>query len=229
MIHRLFKYFNQQYRADEFLQGRFRMWSLAYYRDYEDNRVRSDANEGKAHHRPIGGLRGTNLTQGRDFHLPNTALTSTAQQDEIFIYCLSRSFTGALWDEFQAVTCIEILNVAHFCQKVTAALPVGATFPGRPGHQRIGNRVEYYSPSDPAGTRHSLPDQIAISKFRDYSRQQEFRLALSTTNAFAFQNTKMALEHGDAAPAPRTTQHAFYDADVGSLADICLVRPARPE
>src|SRR5688572_3294655 len=170
------------------------MWSLAYYRDYEDKHVRSDANEGKAHHRPVDGLRGENETQGRDIHLPGIGITSTVKQDEIFVYCLSQAFESSLWDEFEAVTCVEIRDVPTFCRRVAAGLPDGATFPGRAGHQQVGNRVQYYKATDPAGTRYALPDQIAISKFDCYGRQKEFRLAFSTTDALAFENVAMALE-----------------------------------
>jgi len=119
--------------------------------------------------------------------------------------------------------CIEILDIPAFCAKVQAGLPAGATFPGRPGRQRIGHRVEYYRISDAADTRWALPDRIALSKFTDYAWQDEFRLVFSLTDALAFENVALALTRTDAAPATRLREHAFYDAAVGSLRDLSRV------
>ena len=52
----LFKYYAERKLAEAFLDGRFRFWSLAYFRDLEDNGVRGDANEGTGIFHPDGGL-----------------------------------------------------------------------------------------------------------------------------------------------------------------------------
>ena len=64
-----------------------------------------------------------------------------------FIFCVSRFLTDALRERFNAVACVEISNIGAFCDRVTAAIPSNAKFPGPPGRQRIGQRVQYYRES----------------------------------------------------------------------------------
>ena len=224
----LFKYFAERKWAEAFLDGRFRFWSLDYFRDLEDSGVRGDANEGTGIYRPDGGLRVMKETQGRRFTLPSHAFKSTARCDEIFVFCMSRVFSAALWDEFGSAMCVEVTDIPAFCRRVVSRLPANARFPGPPGRERIGQRVEYYDPSDAPGTRWSLPDRIALSKFAKFARQKEFRLVFSTTGALDLDNVALRLERADAPPAPPTSGHASHDVDVGSLRDICRVHAMTP-
>lgn len=224
----LFKYYAERKWAEAFLDGRFRFWSLAYFRDLEDHGVRGDANEGTGIFHPDGGLRVMNETQGRAFTLPSRAFTSTARCDEIFVFCMSREFSATLWDEFSAVMCVEITNIPAFCRRVASLLPANARFPGHPRRERIGQPVVYYDASDAPDTRWALPDRIALSKLNEFARQREFRLVFSTTGALDFQNVALRLQLADSPPAAPTSEHKSHDIDVGSLRDICQVHEIRP-
>ena len=226
--HSLFKYYADRKWAEEFLHGRFRFWSLAYFRDLEDDGVRGDASEGTGLFRPSGRLQVTNQTQGTRFTLPSHAFTSTARCDEIFVFCMSRVFSAPLWNEFGSVMCVEITDVPTFCTRVASCLPANARFPGAPGRERLGQRVEYYDASDAPDTRWALPDRIALSKLADFARQQEFRLVFSTTRALDFQNVALRLELADAPAAPPASDHGCYDVEVANLRDICRVHEASP-
>ena len=148
--------------AMAFVEGRIRFWSLSYFRDVEERQVRGDSSEGTGVFAPDDGLQVTNYTQGTRFRMPAHALTSRAATDEIFVFCTSRELSDQMWHAFEAVVCVEIiLDVPAFCARVAAALPAGAKFPGRPGRQRTGWRVDYYRPAEAPGTRWALPDQIA--------------------------------------------------------------------
>ena len=224
----LFRYYAEQKWADAFVDGRMRFWSLSYFRDREDKGVRGDANEGTGIFAPEGGLEINNHTQGTRFSMPAHAMTSRAVCDDIFVFCASSTFSARLWDEFGACVCIEITNVPALCSRVTAALPEGTKFPGRPGRERLGQRVEYYQTSDAADTRWALPDRIASSKLRDYAWQNEFRLVFSTTGALDFQNLAFTLEPRDAVALPAAADHPNRDIAAASLRDICRVHDARP-
>lgn len=224
----LFRYYAERKWADAFVDGRMRFWSLSYFRDLEDKGVRGDANEGKGIFAPDGGLEITNHTQRTRFTMPAHALTSRAVCDDIFVFCASRRLSSRLWDEFGACVCVELTDVPAFCARVAAALPEGAKFPGRPGRERLGQRVEYYRTSDAADTRWALPDRIASSKLREYAWQNEFRLVFSTTGALDFQNLALTLEPRDAAAAPAAPSHLHQDIAATSLRDICHVHDARP-
>lgn len=224
----LFRYYAERKWADAFLNGRMRFWSLRYFRDLEDKGVRGDVDEVKAIFAPEGGLEITNHTQGTRFTLPAHSLISRAAGNDIFVFCLSRMLSARLWDEFGACVCIEITDVAGFCSRVVAALPEGARFPGRPGRERLGRRVEYYETSDAADTRWALPDRIALSKLRRYARQDEFRLVFSTSGALDFQKVSLTLEPREAAPPPNAEYHQNRDIDAANLRDICRVHDTRP-
>jgi hypothetical protein len=135
MRHSLYRYYSSRKWADAFLDGQLRFNSLAYFRDFEDMQVRGDKNEGKMIFRPEDGLVITNQTQGWIQTVPR-ALNVTVKQEEIFVFCMSRSFTEELREGFKAVACVEILNVKTFCNRIESALPSETTFPGKPGRER---------------------------------------------------------------------------------------------
>jgi hypothetical protein len=121
-----------------------------------------------------------------------------------------------------AVACIEILDIASFCDRVAAALPENTTFPGRPGRQRIGRQVEYYRESADCNPRWALPDVIATSKFERYAWQDEFRLVFSLTDALNFENISGRLiPPGISRPAPNPGEHHCHLVNTKSLRDIC--------
>ena len=149
--HSLFKYYADSKWGEEFLDGRFRFWSLAYFRDLEEKGVRGDANEGTATFQPEDGLQINYISQGESFILLSRKFTSTARCDEIFVFCTSRVLSAPLWNEFGSVMCVEITNIPDFCRRVESHLPANAQFPGVPGQEHIGHRVEYYDASDEPG------------------------------------------------------------------------------
>ena len=137
----LFKYFTEQRWADAFLEGKILFRSLAYFRDYEDTKVRGDRNEGISIYRPEGGLLINNHTQGKSFTIPDAAFEVVTNQEEIFVYCLSRSLTDGLRERFESVACVEILKPPNFCERIKKALQAEAIF--------VAGRVEYYCQNDP--------------------------------------------------------------------------------
>jgi hypothetical protein len=223
MARSLFRYFSQAEFADAFLGGELLFRSLSYYRDYEDKGVRGDKDEGTSVYRPSGGLVVNNLTQGTTFTLEGSAFEASARTHEIFVYCLSKSFNQALWNDFGAKVCIQICDIAAFCRRISQALPEGATCPGSAGRQRIGQHVEYYDPAEGGGPRWAQPDKIATAKSRDYSGQDEFRLAFGFNNAFGFEQAAYRIAGGNAERAANPSQHRNHLIQAQSLKDICRV------
>jgi hypothetical protein len=213
MRHRLYKYFTERKWADAFLDGEMLFRSLAYFRDYEDENVRGDRNEGNAIFRPSGGLIINNQTQRTTFTLPEFAFESKANQEEILVFCVSRSLTDELRDRFEAVACVEILRVPTLCERLWRSLPPNAT--------RYARRVEYYDEGDGAGTRWALPDQIATSKFKGYKWQNEFRFVFSLTDALGFEKGTSRLVRGETLEPPKPAEHHEHLVKTGSLRGIC--------
>jgi hypothetical protein len=222
----LFKYFDNARWAEAFLNGELRFSSLAAFWRIEDGGVRGDPEEGRTIYRPRSGLTITNKTQGWTRTLPLTLASAVRRADEVFVFCLSQSFNPELWREFNATTCVEVLDIPAFCSRIEAAMPPGATFPGKPGHTRIGHKVEYVRAADTLGTRWALPDKIATAKAIRYARQREFRLVFSLTNALDFEEVDLNLVQNGASLAlpAQNKEIAHVQIAAGSLRDICRTR-----
>jgi hypothetical protein len=223
MPRHLYRYFSDPKHADDFADGLLLFKTLAYYRDYEDNGVRGDKNEGTSIYRPSGGLVVNNQTKGTTFTLDGSAFEASARAQEIFVYCLSKSFNDFLWNEFEAKACVEISCTATFCRRISLALPEGASCPGPAHRQRLGHHVEYYNPAEVGGARWALPDKIATAKSRDYSVQDEFRLAFGLNNAFAFEHANYRIADDSAEKVADPSQHHSHFLRAQSLRDICRI------
>lgn len=221
---RLYRYFTEEKWAEAFLDGSLRFRSLAYYRDYEDAEVRGDQNEGTAIMRPVAGLEVTNQTQRTSFIMPDSAFESVANAGEIFVYCLSKSESQEKREKFRAAACVEVFDTKAFCRRVQIALPRRATFPGRPGHQMIGQHVDYYKVTEGVSPRWALPDLIAASKLDSYRWQDEFRLVFSLTDALAFEKVNVRVVQGLSRRIANPADHHFYDLQLAtSLRDIAVL------
>jgi len=88
-------------------RGEMLFRALSYYRDYEDEGVRSDEFEGTRLHLPVDGLKLTKVATGEEVSLPYT-FESTAREDDIFVYCLSTTLSKCLAEKFNTNTCVEI-------------------------------------------------------------------------------------------------------------------------
>ncbi len=209
----LFKYFKDRRWADAFLDGQILFRSLAYFRDYEDEQVRGDRKEGTSVYRPEEGLLITNLTQGKSFTIPNSAFEAVTNQEDIFVYCVSRSLTDQLRESFESVACVEISKPPTLCERIKRAL--------QPTAKLVAERVEYYNPNEPPNPRSALPDRIALSKFESYSWQKEFRFCFTLSDAFEFEKGSHRIVIGNSEEAPKPTEHQKHLVEAGNLRDIC--------
>lgn len=91
----LYKYIPTKY-VDEFVKnGAILFRSLSYFRDYEDAQVRGDEFEGTKLYSPPQGLEITNVTTQEKSVLAQS-FESTANEDDIFVFCLSNVFSAGL-------------------------------------------------------------------------------------------------------------------------------------
>jgi hypothetical protein len=209
----LYKYFSELKWAEAFINGQMLFRSLAYFRDYEDENVRKDEHEGTSLYQPEEGLLINNLTKKRSVKLLGHAFESTANQEEIFVFCMSRTLDKALAEKFAATVCVEIQQVQRFCARIQRALPANATF-------RAG-RVEYYDQAEGPETRWALPDEIVMSKVRSYEWQREFRVAFCLTDAMGFEKASYRVVKGGIKEDPRPAEHHEYRLEAQSLRDLC--------
>jgi hypothetical protein len=213
--HSRYKYFSQLDYAKQFIAGKVYHQTLGFFRDYEDKatkQVIGDEFESTRIFRPVDGLHVNIQTQGTSGQLL-MAFESSARAGEIYIFCLSLSFTDELSKEFRAVACVEILSPLKFIQRWLAKLPEGAT--------HFAKKVDYYRQEDLPSNVWLQPHLIATTKLDHFAYQQEYRLGFCTTNALEFNEAKQELRDRKERPIPRPEEHHNKTLDLGGLTDIC--------
>jgi hypothetical protein len=215
----LVRYFSEE-NARKFLdQGEVLFRALSYFRDYEDDGVRSDEFEGTLVHLPKEGLRATMVASGQEVDLPYS-LESTAREDDIFVYCMSTEVNKDIGQRFKADVAIEITKPQVFLSRVRSALALRRRIRAdRLMHQE----VRYYERHEPPIVDWALPERIAMRKPASFSWQKEYRLAVPLGNAFAVENVQVKLVSPGAPRQPRAQVHPKLLLKLGPLGGVCLV------
>ena len=215
----LYKYIPTKYVNAFVRRGEVLFRALSYFRDYEDEQVRGDEFEGTKLHRPENGLEITLTKTQAKIVLPHS-FESAANEDDIFVFCLSTILSPELAVEFKAGACIEIHRPAKFISEVRAAL---ARRPSIKSKMLVLGEVKYYNKEDPPIVDWALPERIAMSKLRRYEYQHEYRIAFAVNDAFRVENTRLRLvAPGERRPL-RSHSHPERLFKLGSLAAACRV------
>ena len=215
----LYKYLPAKYVDDFVHKGAVLFRSLSYFRDYEDAQVRGDEFEGTRLHRPKNGLEVTITATQQKVVLPHS-FESAANEDDIFIFCLSTALSADLAAQFKASACVEIQNPSKFIAGVRAAL---LRRPSIKSKMLVYGEVKYYTPDEPPIVDWALPEKIAMSKLSVYIPQHEYRIAFAVNDAFRVENTRLRLVSPGERRPPRATSHPERLFKLGSLAKLCKV------
>jgi len=215
----LYKYLPAKYVKDFLRQGAVLFRSLSYFRDYEDSQVRGDEFEGTRIHRPHNGLEITLTATHERLVLPH-AFESTANEDDIFVFCLSTVLSAELAAQFQAEVCIEIMNVGAFVSGIRGAL---RRRPSIKNKTLLHGPVKYYSPDQPPIVDWALPEKIAMSKLSEYAKQHEYRIAFAVNDAFCVENTRVRLVSPGEHRSTEASVHPERLFKLGNLAKHCNV------
>ena len=215
----LFRYMSPKH-ADAFVdQGAILFHALSYFRDYEDAAVRADEFEGTRVHLPLGGLKVTKVASGEVVPLPH-AFESTAREDDIFICCLSTTYSEELAEKFGTKTCVEIFEPGKFVGLIRSALARRPSIKNK--HLEFGP-VKYYAMHDPVIVDWALPERIALSKPSKYSWQDEYRIAFAENDAFKVENTELKLVVPGTRPDRRSENHPQRLFKLGRVSKICKI------
>lgn len=215
----LVRYFSQD-NARKFLDdGEVLFRTLSYFRDYEDEGVRSDPFEGTLAYRPMDGLRGKLVKTGEEVDLPYT-LESTAREDEIFVYCMSTEVNRAIGQRFGAQVALEITKPHEFLARVRSALAMRRRLRVE---KLVHQEVRYYEQHEPPIIDWALPERIAVRKPASFAWQKEYRLAVPAGDAFDVENVQVKLVPLGAPRPPRVHAHPTLLLKVGRLKHICHI------
>ena len=217
--HGWYKFFSRREWAEAFLSGEVMFRSLSYFRDFEDRttkQVIGDRYEGTATSMPDGGviLRARETGQVVKFVEP-FAFNKVVDTENIYVYCVSNSYSDDLVREFNAVACIEMLDKRAFFDRLRPALPVGATF--------VSGRVEYYRAIADAEALKRLitsasPKDVVLSKLEQFRYQDEYRFAFSCTTALNDGSALRCLR--EFKPTANPDEHHEQLLALGDLRDI---------
>ena len=215
----LFRYMSDEYAEAFVRRGEVLFRALAYYRDYEDEGVRSDAFEGTRFHLPTEGLKVTLVGTGEVLPVPYN-FESTAREDDIFVYCLSTERSEVLAEKFNTKSCIEISNPAKFLSRIRNAL---ARRPSATNKHLAYGPVKYYSAHEPVIVDWALPDVIALSKPSTFAWQNEYRIAFAINDAFRVQNVHVKLVPLGARRPVRSSDHPHRLLKLGNISNLCKI------
>jgi hypothetical protein len=214
----LYKYLPSKY-IDAFVgRGELLFRSLSYFRNYEELQVRGDPHEGKRIYKPADGLEITKTETGEKFNLPWT-FESGVRDREIFVFCLSRSFSADLLREFSVDACVEILNPAALLARVRTSLQLRKWAKGGLMH----GPVDYYSVEDPPMAEWAVPERMVMRKTTEYTHQEEYRLAFARGDAFRVENVETRVSLTPASLAPTLDGHPQHMLRVGSIKKLCRI------
>lgn len=214
----LFRYMSERYANALVHRGEVLFRALSYFRDYEDEWVRRDEFEGTRVHSPSGGLTVTKVATGEVISLPH-AFESTANEKDIFVYCLSHDLDPSVAKRFRTEVCVEIVDFAAFLAKIRSALERRPSI--RNKHIEHGS-VKYYQPDEPPIIDWALPERIALSKLSSFSWQREYRLAFGVNGAFKVENVQVRLRAGPRQVQP-SIDHPKKMLKVGDLTKLCKI------
>jgi len=215
----LYKYLPEQYADPMLHAGAVLFRTLSYFRDYEDAQVRGDEFEGTRLYRPTNGLEVTRVATQEKVVLPHS-FESSAQEDDIFVFCLSTILSQELATQFKTNVCVEIRNPALFISKIRGAL---SRRPSIKNKKLVHGEVKYYEPHEPPIVDWALPEKIAMSKLEPFRPQQEYRIAFCVNGAFEVENTRLRLVPPGVSRPKRVKAYPERPFKLGSISKICRV------
>ena len=215
----LYKYLPEKYVDAVVRDGAILFRALSYFRDYEDAQVRGDEFEGTKLYRPPRGLEVTLTATGEKRVLPHS-FESTANEDDIFVFCLSTVLSAELAAQFQVSACVEIANSTKLIAGVRAAL---ARRPSIKSKMLVHGEVKYYAAEEPPIVDWAVPERIAMSKLSIYEPQHEYRFAFAVNGAFKVESTRLRLVSPGERRPQRATAHPERLLKIGSLVKVCRI------
>lgn len=216
----LFRYLSAEH-AEAFLDhGEVLLRPLSYYRDLEDEGVRSDKYEGTLVHRPKDGLKLTRVASGEELSVAYT-FESTVKEDDIFVYCMSAEFNSEIAQRFNANACIEIFEPHKLLARFRSRVALRRRFCE---NGLVHGAVRYYEPHEPPIVDWALPERIAMRKPKCFEWQKEYRILVPRGNAFQVENVDVTLVPLGHRRTQGMLQHPKVLLRLGNLRKFCRVR-----
>lgn len=175
----LYKYLRSKYVEQMLGNGELLFRNLTYFRQHECEQ-RGDPWEGHHRDNPDNDIEITNLSTGRktkgDYSFLNTTDT-----DLIFVFCLSRTCSSLLYEEFESDACVVIADVTEFLRRTRIAVRKLVSLHAA---GLLHNDVSYYAANQPAEFNIKEPKELAFAKDEAFRNQDEYRLVFGKKKGF---------------------------------------------
>ena len=216
---KLFKYLPSEFVDKVVSKGDLLFRNLTYFRKYEDIR-RGDPLEGFHRDNPDNDITLSCPKTGRILAKGDFSFLNSTNTDLIFVFCLSKSHKSFLYEEFEADSCIEILDTQEFVQKTRIAVKRLLS-----SHQTglLYGDVKYYRENAPANFNIKDPKNLAFAKGCHYEHQEEYRMVFGTRKAFNLTQQIVINKRYDFLEEAKKGTQKEKHIKIGNLSDIVKV------
>lgn len=183
----LYKYLPAQYLSAFLDRGEVLFRNLCYFRKVEGDCERSDPFEGMHVDAPDHPVTLEVLSTGKKFQV-DAADVRKVDFENIYVFCLSRSYSTTLMHKFGADACVKITNSDEFIARCKRSIS-RIVHLDRCG--LIAGSVEYYDRTKAVAADITDPGAVAFLKAETFHAQEEFRLAFGVMNSLSQRQDQM--------------------------------------
>jgi hypothetical protein len=214
---RLYKYLPYRFVRVFLERGDLLFRNLSYFRQIEE-KGRNDFLEGLHMDYPDHDVT-LDTTDGRIHWQGRAAFLNSVNADRVFVFCLSDTLAPELFVEFNADTCVEILDPKEFIARCERVVSRQKRFSEA---RLLHGQVEYYAPEGAAVGNVKDPRCIPFFKHVSYAHQREYRLATALSHGLRL--TQRIVREGftfdeEVANARPANRHLF----IGAISDLAVV------
>lgn len=214
----LYKYLTEEEYARALIdKGEVFARPLSYFRAFEDELIRGDADDGRLQYEPDEGLLLTKAN-GEVVAMPaGWRFRASVRAADIFVFCLSTELSGEIADKFNCRWCVEIAEPHRLLGRIARHVRL------RPKLDRWGiysQSVEYRKLNVAPGADWALPERVAFIKPEGWAWQKEHRIVFGRKGAFAVENVELALQAKGSDVALANADHDPVILHVGDLSRL---------
>ncbi|WP_034158732.1 hypothetical protein [Sphingomonas sp. ERG5] len=192
----IFKYFTEEAHALALInRGELMLQPLSHFRGREADGVRGDPRDGILTYAPQGGLV-MNMKDGRVITLEGGSFNSSVNQNDIFVYCVSKHLSAELAEKFGPF-CVEIPDPDLLMRRLRMRRELKSQFDY---DQLVCGPVDYREHSREPGVDWALPERLVLIKPEDFAWQDEFRIAVGKRDAMNVENVGLTIQTGPSTP-----------------------------
>jgi hypothetical protein len=214
----IYKYFTEEAHALALInKGVLMMRPLSHFRGREADGVRGDPRDGILTYAPKDGLV-MNMEDGRVITLEGGSFNSSVNQNDVFVYCVSKQLSAELAEKFGAF-CVEIPDADLLVRRLKMRAHPSSQLDYE---QVVCGDVDYREHSKKPGAAWALPERLVLIKPENFAWQGEFRIAVGKRDTMNVENVDLTIQIGPAEPVFEPVPAPIF-IRVGRLADLATL------